>query len=148
MFTAAPSTLAVISHPPSQPQPSLVVTAPVITRLSLINTDTQTVVTVLDGTNKTIDLAHIGTSNLTIRAGTSGTVQSVQWAVNGNANFAIANASPYSLAGKNSTGGLNKASVLTNGAFTITATSFTLMKAAGTAGAGFTVKFTLVNGTA
>src|SRR3982751_735763 len=103
MFTAAPSTLAVISHPPSQPQPSLLITAPVITRLSLINTDTQTQVTLLDGTNKTVDLAKLGTSNVTIRAGTSGTVGSVKWGVNANANFAIANASPYSLAGKNST---------------------------------------------
>ncbi len=103
------------------------------------NTD-QAVATLQDG--GTMNLEALASEQLNIRANVSGTVESVRFALDGNANFQTENHAPYALVGD--TNGDYKAWTPTEGTHTLTATPYPQDNASGTAGTARTITFEVV----
>lgn len=117
---------------------------PQVLRLVLVDADSDTDVPthtpLVNGAD--IDLAAIGTSNLSIRADTSpAEVGSLRFSLDADANFNTESNAPYALAGDS--GGDYEAWVATPGEHIVSATAYTEDDAGGTAGPAFTVRFTV-----
>ncbi|MGI4883622.1 MAG: PQQ-dependent sugar dehydrogenase [Janthinobacterium lividum] len=97
----------------------------------------------------TLNLATLPTRNLNIRANTNpGTVGSVRFAYDGNANYRVENYVPYAIGGDNGTvnGGPNyNAWTPAVGPHTLTGTPYTGGGTSGSAGTPLTVMFTVTN---
>ena len=80
------------------------VAAQAVTSLTLINTNTNLPIPGFEsiGNGAILNLATLPTTNLSIQAVTAGTVGSVQFAFDGNANFRTESVAPYALFGDNS----------------------------------------------
>ncbi len=123
---------------------------PAVTRLVLVNADTDQVIRPLVS-GDTLDYQALGTSNLNIRADTSpATVGSVSFVLDGKP-YRIESYAPYTSAGDggNSIGTdyYPMSPALALGGHTLTATAYTDRSAGGTAGAALTVSFTVTQGT-
>jgi len=119
------------------------VAAPVVTKLVLINADTDTaVLDLVDG--MTISKAAFASlKNFSVQAVVSGTVGSVKFGYQGNASARIEGTAPWSLFGDGGTGNyVGKAFAL--GSYTVSATPYTAANATGTVGAIVTIHFTVV----
>ena len=123
---------------------------PAVTRLVLVNADTDQVIRPLVS-GDTLDYQALGTQNLSIRADTSpATVGSVSFTLDGKP-YRIESYAPYTSAGDggNSSGTdyYPMSPALALGGHTLTATAYTDRSAGGAAGAALTVSFTVTQGT-
>ncbi|MCC6616427.1 MAG: cellulase family glycosylhydrolase [Anaerolineae bacterium] len=155
--TVPPTTVAPTAVVPTQPvptqaqptaRPTQIVGGPtegaVISSFTLINTDTQQPVAGFDPipAGATISLPVQGW-NYALRANVSGTPGSVVFGVNGQTNYSVDPAAPYSLDGEN--GGVYYNSWLGNGTHTITATPFSGAWASGTPGVTYSLTLTITD---
>jgi N-acetylneuraminic acid mutarotase len=119
--------------------------AQAVTSFSLINADSNTVVSTLSN-GGTINYATLGTSNITVRANTSpAAVGSVSFTLDG-ALYRIESLRPYVLSGDSNNSPLDYFPVspaLAAGTHTLTATPYTQSLAGGTAGTALTISFTV-----
>ena len=90
-----------------------------------------------------LNLATLPTGNLNVRADTLGTVGSVRFGLNANANFRTENVPPYALFGDN--GGDYIAGAFDVGSYTLTATPFAGGGASGQMGQSLTVAFSVID---
>ncbi len=119
---------------------------PAVTGFTLVNADTDLDIGPLaDGA--TINLAQTG-HHLSVRAEVSGTVESVRFGLDGNANTRTENSPPYALAGDGNEGTDYYPWSPSLGAHTLAATPYPLDNAGGTAGAALAVAFTVIDQTA
>ncbi len=111
---------------------------------TLINADTdEDIMEINDG--DVIDLAHVGTPNLNIRANTSPwEVGSVMFGLNDKKNFRVENVFPYALAGDSPPGAYNDW-IVTPGMYTVTATPYTEAMAKGMKGKSMTITFEITD---
>jgi hypothetical protein len=118
-----------------------------VTGLTLINADTDQPVAGYTGlaSGVTLDLSTIGTSRLNVRANVGAGTASVRFAYDANANFRTENVAPFALAGDDGAGDFYSWTP-TAGTHTLKATPFSGTSGGGTAGAGKTFTFTVVNG--
>ena len=117
-----------------------------ITSFTLVNADLDLVIASYDPipAGTTLDLATLPTKNLNIRANTApGTVGSVRFGYDGNANYQTETNAPYALASDN--GGNYLPWTPTVGAHTVTAMPYTGANGGGTAGTPLTLNFTITN---
>ena len=122
------------------------VAAQAVTSLTLINTNTNLPIPGFEsiGNGAILNLATLPTTNLSIQAVTAGTVGSVQFAFDGNANFRTESiAAPYALFGDNS--GDYFAGSFSVGSHSLTATPFSGGFATGQAGQAMSITFNVVN---
>lgn len=117
---------------------------PQVLRLVLVDADSDTDVPahtpLVNGAD--IDLAAIGTSNLSIRADTSpAEVGSLRFSLDAEANFNTESNPPYALSGDS--GGDYDAWVATPGEHIVSATAYTEDDGGGIAGPAYTVRFTV-----
>ena len=113
-----------------------------VTGFTLINADTDTDIGPLTN-NATLNLNTLPTTNLNVRAETSGTIGSVRFGYDGNANYQTESVAPYALAGDAS--GDYNAWTPTLGSHTLTGTPYSEASGGGTAGTALTVSFNVVN---
>ena len=121
---------------------------PTVSSVTLINADTNQPVPGFDPIPPaaTLDLSRLP-RNLTLRANTVGTVGSVRFGLDGNANYHLENTAPYSLCGDQGTGNdyiACPAGVFAPGNRQISVTPFAAADARGAAGTGLLVNFTVV----
>jgi hypothetical protein len=95
------------------------------------------------GNGMTIDMATLGTRNITIRANTQGPIGSLIFALDANARYKVENMAPYSI--YDDTGSAYYAWPYTLGHHTLSITPYAAMAGGGTAGAPYTVQFTLID---
>jgi CubicO group peptidase (beta-lactamase class C family) len=116
-------------------------TPPTVTALTLMNADNdQPIRTLTNGL--TITLADLPTRNLNVRAVTSpGTIGSVRFGLDANANYRMETSAPYALAGDDT--GNYRPWTPTVGAHTVKATPYAGANGTGTVGATLTVGFTV-----
>lgn len=118
-------------------------TGPTVTGFTLINADTDLPVTNREHLVGNVVLAIDNLpANLALRANTVGTVGSVKFGVDGNANFKTESTPPYAVFGDS--GGNYGPWTLTNGLHKITATPYAAGAATGTAGSTTTLTITLL----
>lgn len=123
-----------------------VTTAPVgptVTSLTLINANTDQPIPGFENlTNGMhIDLSSLPTSNLNIRANTSGSIGSIKFGFDGNANFRNEGSAPYALFG-DSNGNYHGVQIPA-GTHTVSATPYSNSNGTGTVGQGMTITFTV-----
>ena len=89
----------IIGEPPPPPPPTG--SEQEVASFSLINADTDQIIPGYENwTGGTLNLADIGTSNLSVIANTDpSTVGSVRFALDGNSNFKTESSAPYAIAG-------------------------------------------------
>jgi hypothetical protein len=105
----------------------------------LVNADTDRDLQQLSS-GDTLNLASLPTRNLNVRADVSGTVRSVVFTLDGKV-FRIDTLPPYALAGDKA--GNYNAWTPSVGAHTLTARPYSKTNGTGTAGAAFTITFTV-----
>jgi hypothetical protein len=117
---------------------------PAVTSLTLIDADADQPIPGYENlvNGAVIDLATLPTSNLNIRANTTGSFGSVKFEMDGNANFRNESSAPYALFG-DTQGNYNGVHIAV-GAHTVTATTYSNKNGTGTAGGGVSVSFTVV----
>ena len=113
--------------------------------LTLINADTDLPISGWNpiSNGATLNLATLPTANLNIRADTVGTIGSVRFGLDGNANFHTENVVPYALFGDG--GGDYAAGSFDIGSHTITATPFSASGGNGVPGGTWTIEFTVID---
>ena len=121
-----------------------------VSSFTLINADTDKPVAGHDPmqSGAVVDIAAIGTRNLSIRANTEpGTVGSVKFGYDASASYRLEGKAPYSIAGDEIINGTPNyvAWVPTLGSHTVSATPYTAAGATGTAGAKLTLAFSVVS---
>jgi hypothetical protein len=117
-----------------------------ITSFSLINADTDQVISGYDQITNgaTISLSALPTRNINVRANSNpGTVGSVRFGYDGNNNFQTETNTPYALASDE--GGNYYPWTPSVGSHTITATPYTAAGGGGTAGTSLTISITISN---
>jgi glucose/arabinose dehydrogenase len=117
-------------------------TGPAVTSLSLINADTDKVLSTL-ADNATINLNT--TPHINIAANTSGTIGSIVFTLNGT-KVRTENTAPYSIGGDTGVGLYNVWNVAP-GTYTLTVTPFSAANGTGTAGTSITRHFTVTKTT-
>ena len=113
-----------------------------VTSFTLIDADSDQAISGYDpiASGANLNLAVLPTRNLNIRANTSpGTVGSVRFGLDGNANYGTDNTAPYSLAGD--TNGDYGAWTPAVGSYTVTATPYSAADAGGAAGTAASLSF-------
>ncbi|HYG78185.1 MAG TPA: DUF5060 domain-containing protein [Planctomycetota bacterium] len=121
-------------------------TAQAVSSFTLINADTDVAVPGYDPLNNgaTLNLATLPTRNLSVRANTNpATVGSVRFGLDGNANYKIESAAPYSLTGD--TNGNYNPWTPAVGSHTLSGTPYTGASASGTAGTTLTITFNVID---
>lgn len=115
-----------------------------VTSLTLIDADSDTDIGPLTA-GAIIDLSALGTSDLNIRANTQpSTIGSVRFGLDGNSSYRIENGAPYALEGNSGSDYADWTPSLGN--HTVTATPYSGSGASGSAGAPFSVTFTVIDG--
>ncbi|TGE27561.1 PQQ-dependent sugar dehydrogenase [Hymenobacter metallicola] len=125
----------------------VVPTGQAVASFTLLNADTDQPIVGYDPlpAGAVLNLATLPSRNLSIRANTNpGTVGSVRFAYDANANFRTENTVPYALAGDNGPTDYLPWTP-TVGSHTLTATPYTAANATGTAGQALTVNFTVTD---
>ena len=116
-----------------------------VTNLALINADSDLPIpgftALTPGT--VLNLATLPTRNLNIRADVSGSAGSVQFGLNGNANFRIETFPPYALFGDSN--GDDNAGTFAVGSYALTATPFSGGGASGQAGQPLAISFSVID---
>lgn len=117
---------------------------PTVTSLTLINANTDQPIPGYENLTNgmQINLSALPTSNLNIRANTSGTIGSIKFGLDGNGNFRNEGTAPYALFGD--TNGNYHGVQIPAGSHTVTATPFSNSNGTGTAGQGVSISFTMV----
>jgi hypothetical protein len=93
-----------------------------------------------------IDKSVLGLTTMNIKANISGSVGSVKFGLNTNANFRTENVAPYAMCGD--TNAIYAAcNELIAGQHIVTATAYNMTGAGGSAGLAKTIRFTITNGT-
>jgi hypothetical protein len=121
------------------PQPPA---GPAVTSFTLINGDTDLPLGLLTH-GQTINLANLPTQHLNVRADTSGTIGSVRFGLDAQANFRTENTSPYALFGDSNGNYSNGSFAL--GSHTLTGTPFRQTNAGGTPGTALSITFTVIH---
>ena len=121
---------------------SALIAGPAVTSFTLINAETDLPLGVLQN-GQTINLTELPTQKLNVRADTAGTIGSIRFDFDAQANFRTENTGPYSLFGD--TDGDYKAGTFALGNHTLTATPFSNRNAGGTAGTVLTISFLVSN---
>jgi hypothetical protein len=93
----------------------------------------------------TINLSELGTTGVTFKAEVTGSVGSIRWGYDGNANFKVEGSAPYSINGDDNKN--FRPFAMTAGTHTITATAYSGAGATGTVLGTITRTFTVVAGT-
>jgi hypothetical protein len=120
--------------------------AQTVSSLTLVSADTDKDISQI-GNNGVINYSTLPTRNLSIRANTSpATVGSVTFNLDNGALTNTENRAPYSIIGDNS--GAYYAWTPSVGSHTLTVRAYSGASASGTAGATYTINFTVTNGTA
>jgi hypothetical protein len=116
-----------------------------VSSFTLINADTDTPISGFDPmpAGATLNLATLPTRNLSIRANTSGTIGSVRFGYDGNANFRCESTAPYALA--SDTAGDYNAWTPTVGSHTVSGTVHDATLCGGTAGTPLSLSFTVTD---
>ena len=118
--------------------------APVVTGLVLFNADTGQPIRAFQD-NATIDYGTLPTRNLSVRANTDGAVESVRFALDGNANFQTENYAPYSIRGDNNSTGRPLPWTPSLGTHSLGVRAYSADGAGGTASPAMNVTFRVVD---
>jgi len=95
---------------------------------------------------ETIDLSDVGTRSLSLRANTSGTIGSIRFGFDGNANQRTENYAPYTIAGKGANNDMLAFAGMTKGTHTVRVTAYSGANASGSVlGSTFSLNFTIVD---
>ncbi|WP_442485363.1 malectin domain-containing carbohydrate-binding protein [Aeoliella sp. SH292] len=123
---------------------SAVPVGPAVTSLTLINANTDLPIPGYENltSGMQINLASLPTTNLNIRANTSGTIGSIKFGLDGNSNFRNEAGAPYALFG-DSNGNYHGVQIPV-GSHTVTATPYSSSTGTGTAGQGISISFTII----
>ncbi|MDX2303580.1 MAG: DUF5060 domain-containing protein [Microscillaceae bacterium] len=142
--TANPYTFAINSNQSLKANFNAIPAGPAVVSFTLINAlNDQDILTIPNG--GTIDLTTLATNQLNIRANTSGTIGSIAFQLTGAlVRTQTESGAPYALYGDNA--GDYYAQAFVAGAYTLTATPYSLAGAQGSTGTPLIVSFTMSHG--